>query len=190
MWKSAGGSNPVSSGQSFQMKCDGKRSYIHRKKYLNDCVNHIKGVLEFIRVSRGDAGSPEELCRQALVHAQSIEAVCWSPHSHLSAEGHQKIMAAKTHELCQTILPRAVPSFDFPQFFRLATAVQECARLPRPSLPMPIIAQRPPPVHEASPFDMPDLDFGPPPAQFFGENGLDFRLAEFDPGTANLDLTF
>jgi hypothetical protein len=67
-------------------------------------------------------------------------------------------MAAKMHELCQTILLRSVSSLDFPQFHRLATAVQECAWLPRPSVPVPIIAQRPPRVHEASPFDAVSID--------------------------------
>jgi hypothetical protein len=177
------------------MNCDGKRSYIHRKKYLNDCVNHIKGVLEFIRLGRQDPGTAEDSHRQAVVHAQSIEAVCWSPHSHLSAESYQKIMVAKTHELCHMILLRSIPSLDFPQFYRLATTVPECARFRRPSVPMPIIAHKPPPVHEPSPFDtvsidLPALDFGPQPAQFFGENGLDLGWAEFDPGTANLDLPF
>jgi hypothetical protein len=177
------------------MNCDGKRSYIHRKKYLNDCVAHIKSVLEFIRLSRGDPGTPEDSHRQAVVHAQSIEAVCWSPHLHLSSENYQKIMAAKTHELCQTIFLRSVPSLDSPQFSRLAASVPESAKLPRPSVPMPIIADRPPPAHDVSPFDaasidLPALDFGRPPAQLFGENGLDLGLAEFEPGPANLDLPF
>jgi hypothetical protein len=177
------------------MNSDGKRSYIHRKKYLNDTVNHIKSVLEFIHLSRQDPGTPEDSHRQALAHAQSIEAVCWSPHSHLSAETYQKIMAAKTHELCQTILFRSLPSLDFSQFCRLSTMLPERARLPRPSVPIPIIIQKAPPVHDASPFDtmsidLPVLDLGPQPAQLFGENCLDLGFAEFDASPANLDLPF
>jgi hypothetical protein len=145
-----------------------KRSYIHRKKYLNDCVTHIKGVLEFIRLVRRDPGGPEDSQRQALVHAQSVEALCWSPHSHLSADSYQKIMAAKTQELCQIIL---LKSFNFPQFCRLAAIFPECNRPPRPVLPMPIIPQRPAPDAAR------DDDFPSP----FEEINIEFPTLESQP---------
>lgn len=132
-----------------------KRNYIRRKKYLTDCISQIKATLEFISLVRGEKVNPSDSQKQASDHAKAIEAVCWSPHSRLSADGYQKLMAAKTQELCRTILKKLLPTFDMSQFQKLSTLVPpdrtkvgqsagllpERAKTPQPSLPVPIIPQ-------------------------------------------------
>jgi hypothetical protein len=175
-----------------------KRGYIQRKKYLKDCAAHINSVLEFIRLVCRDPGGPEHSQRQALAHAQSIEAFCWSPHSHLSAENYQKIMAAKTQELCHTILIKSLPSFDFPQLCRLAAIISDSSRVRRPVLPMPIIPHLPAPEvareedlpapFEGLNIESPALELESQPSPFLGlDEGL---LARFDHELDGLELPF
>ena len=133
-----------------------KRNYIRRKKYLQDCISQIKATLEFIHLARGETVNPNELQKQAMDHAKAIEAVCWSPHSRLSAESYQKLMSAKTQELCRTIIKKLLPSFDLSQLQKLSSTltlperpktppppalIPERAKTPQPSLPVPIIPQ-------------------------------------------------
>jgi hypothetical protein len=130
-----------------------KRNYIRRKKYLMESVNQIKATLEFIRIARGDLPS-EDIQKQALAHAQAVEAVCWSPRARLSAETYQRLMASKTQEFCRAILKRAVPGIDFGQLQRLTVLRPESAppMLPEPILPIPII-RRPAPGDQISETD-------------------------------------
>jgi hypothetical protein len=117
------------------METPPKRSYIHRKRYLNDSVHQIKAVLDFIRLVRREPASPEDSHRQALAHAQSIEAVCWRPHSRLPADVYQRMMSAKTQEVCRTILRTSLPSFDFSQLQGMLGRTKNTA----PQLPLPIL---------------------------------------------------
>ena len=132
-----------------------KRNYIRRKKYLNDCIAKIKATFDFIRIMRREKVAPGESERFAMGHAQAIEAVCWSPHSHLSAESYQKLMAAKTQELCRTLLKKSLPALDMTQLQRLSTTlVPDRPHTPQPSLPMPILLQNPAPRQARSPVVM------------------------------------
>lgn len=123
-----------------------KRNYIRRKKYLQDCISQIKATLEFIHLARGETVNPNELQKQAMDHAKAIEAVCWSPHSRLSAESYQKLMSAKTQELCRTIIKKLLPSLDMSQLQKLSSTLgPERAKTPQPSLPLPERAKTPQP---------------------------------------------
>jgi hypothetical protein len=97
-----------------------KRNYIRRKKYLDQSTAHIKSTLEFIAAVLGESRNPGEIQKAALVHAQEIEAACWSPRPRPTAEVYQKLMAAKTAELCRALAAQALPSFDFVQLSKLA----------------------------------------------------------------------
>jgi hypothetical protein len=112
-----------------------KRSYIHRKKYLKECITQVKAVLEVVRLVRQEPGDPSDSHRQAVAHAESIEAACWSPHSGISAEGYHRIMSAKTQELCYAILRSALPKGGFSQLQQLIAH----GGLVRQRLPVPIL---------------------------------------------------
>jgi len=90
-----------------------KRNYIRRKKYLNDTYEKIKRALEFINL-KGQLGMKEqEIQKQAMSHAQTIEAACWSPHLKLSAKEYEDIASMKTTELCQALSQQLLPSFSW-----------------------------------------------------------------------------
>jgi hypothetical protein len=133
-----------------------KRSYIHRKKYLNESVAQIKVVLEFIRLARKDPGSPESSHKVALEHAQSIEAVCWSPHSRLTADVYQRIMAAKTQELCRMLLRNALPTIDLAQLSRIDPRLAEDPA--PPPLPVPVFPTAANSLEGGWPGDFPALE--------------------------------
>lgn len=125
-----------------------KRNYIRRKKFLNESMSEIKATLEFIRFARGEKVGTGDSQREAMLHAQAIEAVCWSPHSRLSSDSYQKLMAAKTHELCGTILKKSLPSLDMTQLQKLSSMLlPERAKTPQPTLPIPIIPPPQPQPH-------------------------------------------
>jgi hypothetical protein len=114
-----------------------KRNYIRRKKYLDESTAQIKTTLEFIAAVLGDTPSPCEIQRAAVVHAQAIEAVCWSPRPRPTAEVYQKLMAAKTAELCRALAKQALPSFDMGQLSKLATVKTAVPPAPPQPLAMP-----------------------------------------------------
>lgn len=89
-----------------------RRNYIQRKKCLNNSVNQIVNVLNFIQVLQKDSVSPIEKQKVAYAHAQKIEAACWSPHSKLTPESYEKLISAKTAELCRVILKKSIPQMD------------------------------------------------------------------------------
>lgn len=145
-----------------------KRNYIRRKKYLNDSANQIKATLKIIQAAKGEPFTEQNLQRIAYSHAQAIEAVCWSPHSKLSAEGYQKLMNAKTTELCHMFLKKSFSDLNhlsqhqkvnrqsnakdndtmnnssskFEGFSNICRP--ERPQTPQPSLPIPIIPQSAP----------------------------------------------
>ncbi|KAH0789015.1 hypothetical protein GPJ56_007091 [Histomonas meleagridis] len=122
-----------------------KRNYIRRKKYLNDCITQVKATLELVNIARGEKVNIAENQKLALAHAQAIEAVCWSPHSRLSADGYQKLMNAKTNELCRTIIKKSLP-VDLTQLHKIVPIIPERPQTPQPSLPVPIIVPQSAPV--------------------------------------------
>jgi hypothetical protein len=117
-----------------------KRNYIRRKQHLTDSAKQIRATLEFIRRVRGD-DSTEDLQKQAVTHAESIEAVCWSPRARLSAGGYGQLMTSKTQELCTVMLQRSLPGFDISQLQRLAVTFKDNFNQvpPNPTFTLPII---------------------------------------------------
>ncbi|KAH0789584.1 hypothetical protein GPJ56_006550 [Histomonas meleagridis] len=88
---------------------------------------------------RGTTISPQDCQNQAENHAQTIEAVCWSPHSKISALDYQKLMNAKTQELCWTLLKKSLPPFKIQQIQKMVIPqIQEKSPTPS-SFPIPII---------------------------------------------------
>jgi hypothetical protein len=120
-----------------------KRNYIRRKKYLDQSTAHIKSTLEFIAAVLGEALNPGEIQKAALVHAREIEAACWSPRPRPTAEVYEKLMAAKTAELCCALANHALPSFDFVQLSKVAAlkmASAPTSTAAEPPLPLPEVA--------------------------------------------------
>jgi hypothetical protein len=141
-----------------------KRPYIHRKRYLKDCILQIKTALEFVRLVRQDPGCDDDSYNTAVAHGQSIEAVCWSPHSRMSPERYQQILIAKTQELCCTIIRKALPSFDFSQLQRIIPHPPDRRHVPHPTLvvpklPMPKLRGEETPLMSISSLDGVDADF-------------------------------
>jgi hypothetical protein len=133
-----------------------KRNYICRKKYLNESVKEIKEVLEFIRLSGKDSGSPESSEQTALVYAKSIEAFCWLPHSHISPVDYQKIMKAKTQELCRMLLHNTLPTVDFGQLRHLDPQSEKSQKSGK--LPLPIFSKQPNPQESGLEFELPSFE--------------------------------
>jgi hypothetical protein len=116
-----------------------KRNYIRRKKYLANCVAQIKAILDFVRLVRGEKLPPMDTQKEAMAHAQAIEAVCWCPHSRLSADNYEKLMAAKTLELCRTLLKKWLPALDLAQLQKMTARLSpERLKSPQSVLPVPV----------------------------------------------------
>lgn len=122
-------SNPSSStsSSSTENKQKPRRNYIQRKKCLNNSVNQIVNVLNIIQILQKDTGSPIEKQKVAYEHAQKIEAACWSPHSKLTPESYEKLISAKTQELCRVIFKKSIPQLDSNKIQRLK---QICSKNP------------------------------------------------------------
>ena len=100
-----------------------KRNYIRRKKYLQDCTLQIKAAIDFITIIKGNKINNIDSEKQAVLYAQQIEAVCWSPRSQMSAESYQKLMQTKTREFTSTILKKALPFLDILQLQKIISAL-------------------------------------------------------------------
>jgi hypothetical protein len=113
-----------------------KRNYIRRKKYLDESTAQIRSTLEFIAAVVGDSPNRCEIHKKAVVHAQAIEAACWSPRPRPTAELYQKLMAAKTAELCRALAKRALPAFDIGQLLKFATVKTATVPAAQPQAPV------------------------------------------------------
>jgi hypothetical protein len=139
----------------------GRRCYVHRKKYLKECITQVKAALEVVRIVRQEPGLPDDCHKLAVAHAESIEAACWSPNSGISPEGYRRMMAAKTQELCCAILRNALPRNDFCQLVQLLNRGSNLSALARPRLPVPIITNASVeawPIPDPAAFEFPALD--------------------------------
>lgn len=87
-----------------------KRNYVRRKKYLNDSYETIKQTLEFIRIAGKLELTDEEIHKQAIEHAQAIEAACWNPHLRLTAKEYEDITSHKTKDLCYALTQKYIPT--------------------------------------------------------------------------------
>lgn len=104
-----------------------------------------------------------DLQKQALAHAHTIEAACWSPHSRLTSDNYQALMSAKTNELCRAIIKKALPNFDLTHMAKTQLRQPPAATPPPPPkispsppqaqpssvLPVPIV----PPRNNSAPID-------------------------------------
>ena len=91
-----------------------KRNYIKRKKFLNDNIERIKKTLIFVKMMTNIPINDQEIDKKALLHAQSIEAACWSPHQKLTAKEYEEISAFKANELCHAITKKYIPNLTTP----------------------------------------------------------------------------
>jgi hypothetical protein len=114
---------------------DSKRNYIRRKKYLDETTNQIKTTLEFIAIVGGETPNSSEIQKAALLHAQGIEAACWSPRPRPTAEAYQQLISVKTAELCRVLTKQAIPGFDFAQLSKLASLKLSLGRAPEAAFP-------------------------------------------------------
>lgn len=93
-------------------KSKNKRNYVKRKKNLKDCVGKIRTTLDYVCKARGELMNQEDTERLAIMHAQAIEAACWTPNLGLTGEEYQLLMANKTLDLCYAILRKALPEMQ------------------------------------------------------------------------------
>jgi hypothetical protein len=91
-----------------------KRNYIRRKKFLDKITSQIVTTLEFIAVAIGEFPDSSQIHKVAFAHAQGVEAACWSPRPRPTAEAYEKLISAKTAELCQALTRQALPRFIRP----------------------------------------------------------------------------
>ena len=91
------------------------RSYIRRKRCLNESINLIQNTLRTIAANQGQVIPEKELKYLSKHHAQSVEACCWTPRLKIGDEEYQQLTYSKTQELCSVLL-RNSQQFNIQQF--------------------------------------------------------------------------
>lgn len=137
-----------------------RRIYIRRKRCLQETQKTIFDVLCSIALSQGKEINEEELNKEALEYANTIEASCWSPHLKISDEDFQAITKTKTQDLCQILLKRslnpiAIKAADSTAQEPNKTKLDDIQAIQQ----IPIISQTPPPSEG-------DNHYVPPNPQF------------------------
>ena len=80
-----------------------RRTYIRRKKALNESIKLIQNTLLKISLLSQQKMSDREVLSQAASFANSIEAQCWSPRLQMSDEEYRNIIMNKTEQICTTL---------------------------------------------------------------------------------------
>ena len=89
---------------------ENKRTYIRRKRCLNEIVTQIKSTLVYISTQNGQAPDIKEVEQIALKHSNDIEAACWFPKQHLTEKEYQNLLMGKAQLLCQALISSHLPN--------------------------------------------------------------------------------
>ena len=88
---------------------DNKRTYIRRKRCLNEIFSAIKNTLAYISSQNGQDISVSEMNDIAKKHSHAIEAACWFPKQHITESEYQSLLMGKTKLLCQALISSNIP---------------------------------------------------------------------------------
>jgi hypothetical protein len=88
-----------------------QRSYIKRKRVLNDSTEAITRTLRFINQREGFRETECDVVQGATALAHAVEAACFVSVNKSSEERYRLTVALKTAQLCQSLLAR--PKLDF-----------------------------------------------------------------------------
>ncbi|EAY04022.1 hypothetical protein TVAG_055080 [Trichomonas vaginalis G3] len=90
------------------MEC--KRTYIRRKRCLNEITATIRNALRYISERNNGELSDEAIEQLATQHSSSIEAACWFPKQHMTEGEYSNLLMGKAKQLCQALIQREVSS--------------------------------------------------------------------------------
>lgn len=85
-----------------------RRSYIRRKKCLNECMKIIQQTLRQLASLKHIQVSDLVLTEMARKYAEEVEAMCWSPRLHITNEEYQNMTREKTKHVCRVLLTREI----------------------------------------------------------------------------------
>jgi hypothetical protein len=112
------------------------RNYVKRKRHLNESVDLIKRTLECLASVRGEPMNSAEISRQALARALEIEAACWNSLRRPANEEYNRVMMAKTREVCMALITNAIAPRPDANFVRSVLAgVRPPNRVTLPPVP-------------------------------------------------------
>ena len=93
---------------------ENKRTYIRRKRCLNEIISTIKNTLIYISNQNGQEPDLHELETLAQQHSSDIEAACWFPKQHLTETEYQNLLMGKAQLLCQALITSKLPPHKQP----------------------------------------------------------------------------
>lgn len=94
---------------------EGKRTYIRRKKCLNEIVSTIKSTLKYISDHNRKEIGPLQIDQLALQHSTAIEAACWFPKQHMTEKEYSNLLMGKAKLLCQALMKQKLPGSNLNQ---------------------------------------------------------------------------
>ena len=81
-----------------------RKTYIRRKRCLNQSIEQIKDTMIYIMKNTGYRMTESQLLEFAKARAKEIEAACWSPRLKISDKEYSQIVLKKTYQLCNILL--------------------------------------------------------------------------------------
>jgi hypothetical protein len=108
------------------------RNYVKRKRYLNESIDLIKKTLECLASVRRENPNPAEISQQALSRALEIEATCWTTLPRPANEDYNRVMMAKTREVCVALITNAIGPAPAATYLQVLLTA-----MPIPLLPVP-----------------------------------------------------
>lgn len=114
-----------------------KRTYIRRKKALNESIKLIQNTLSKISMLSSNKISEREILSNAASFANSIEAQCWSPRLQMTDDEYRQVIMNKTEQICTTLWMKfhAKPGMEN-QFRQGGGIMQGTAFQPPPQAPI------------------------------------------------------
>lgn len=89
------------------MEC--KRTYIRRKRCLNEITATIRNALRYISERNNGEFTDEAIEQLAAHHSSAIEAACWFPKQHMTEGEYSNLLMGKAKLLCQALIQSKLP---------------------------------------------------------------------------------
>jgi hypothetical protein len=86
------------------MRPNRQRSYLKRKRHLNDTIEQISCILRQISRVTGILISESTIVAQATAMARSIEAACYVSENKTSEDRYRYMLQLKTSKLCRSLI--------------------------------------------------------------------------------------
>jgi hypothetical protein len=117
------------------------RSYVKRKRYLNESIELIKKTLECLASLRREPPNPADISAQATARALEIEATCWTTFNRPANDEYNRAMMAKTRQVCMALIETAIGTGPAAAHLQSLLAQMRPAPPPPRRMPFAPIAQ-------------------------------------------------